>query len=116
MDDKELTNRIESLLYDLGISAKLKGFYYIEDSVYNIVNKNITVTNIDNVYDALANKYNTKSQSIERDIRYAIGVGESKENYDIALSLFRSTLDDKNYKKTNKLFITTLATYLKVHY
>ncbi len=116
MNDDILIMEIESLLYDLGISAKLKGFYYIEESVCKIINENLKVVKIHYLYDLLASKYNTRSESIERAIRYAIGVGESKENYDTALNIFRNTLDDKNYKKTNKLFIMTLARYLKFHY
>ena len=113
MKSEELNKEICSYLLDLGISSKLKGFTYIEDSIYNLIDNNIRIIKIKNVYNNLAIKYNTTSDSIERDIRYAIYKGEKNEDYDIAYDIFRNSLDVDNSKKTNKIFITTLVNYIK---
>lgn len=113
MNDNDLSSEISSCLLDLGISANLRGFTYLEDSVYNIINKKENIINIKNLYDKLAIKYNTTSYNVERDIRYAIDKGEKNEDYEVAYTIFRNSLDIKTNKKTNKIFIMTLANYIK---
>ena len=113
MESNELNSEIYSQLLDLGIPTKLRGFTYLEDSVYCLIDNNIRILKIKNLYDKLAIKYNTTSNCVERDIRYAIFKGEKNEEYETAYELFRNTLDADNYKKTNKLFILTLANHIK---
>jgi len=115
MNNEMLTKAICSYLLDLGISAKLRGFTYIEDSIYCLASNNIKIIKIKTLYNKLAIKYNTSSYNIERDIRYAIDKGERNENYEIAYNIFRSSLDINNNKKTNKIFIMTLANHIKVN-
>ena len=73
---------VEAVLFKMGMSANLKGFGYITDSVLILSQeKNVKITYL---YYKVARIYNTTAQRVERSIRHAFEtVRGCKGDYDM---------------------------------
>lgn len=65
-------NKIQKLLYDLGISPSLRGFKLICDAVDMLIKNNDEYTPVMDIYRYVACKNNTTYIKAERNIRHAL--------------------------------------------
>lgn len=73
-----MRRKIENRLLELGIKPNLKGFSYICDSVEMITDDTVPKHKMMYLYEVVAKKNKTTSNSVERTIRHAI----SKINFE----------------------------------
>ncbi len=66
----ELRQNITKLIWEMGISTKLKGYVYLREAIVQAVLH--PETSCGQLYKLVADQYQTKSKSIEFTIRYAI--------------------------------------------
>lgn len=110
---KANTEVISNVIKELGVSANLKGYYYIRYAIELMLN-DMTLANYitKRLYPTIAEKFGSTSIRVERNIRHAIESGWNKANYDFMSKLFRYSIDARKDKPTNSEFIITVADYL----
>lgn len=70
-------NRVEDVLFSMGIMANIKGFKYIVDSLDVIEEEGCDVSMTKVLYPKVARMNNTMGSRVERAIRHAISIGNS---------------------------------------
>lgn len=105
---------ITSVLNKIGISAGIKGYYFLRSSITMAVIEDDAMIGITKkMYPDIAKSYKTSACKVERAIRHAIESAwkrGAKERYN---EIVGSTLDRK---PTNGQFIGSLAEYIKLLY
>lgn len=65
--------RAARLLYDLSLSSSYKGYKYLKEAIAMLIIGNFEGTSFSKqLYPALAQKFNTTDQNIEKNIRFAV--------------------------------------------
>lgn len=88
-------NKVEDVLFSMGISANLKGFGYIADAmeVFDKTGFQISVTKF--LYPQIATKNNTVPSRVERAIRHVLEIARSArgnhENFDKYIGFANTT-------------------------
>ena len=100
---KEYREVITSIIKALGISANLKGYYYLRYAIE-------LMTKV--IYPKVAERFDTTPLSAERAIRHAIETGWNRANVDFSDKLFGYTVEPNKAKPTNSEFIATVADYI----
>lgn len=67
----EITERIECMLFDMGVNPVLKGFNYLVAAVKRVAEGKATNICID-IYESVAKEFNTTPVCVERNIRTVI--------------------------------------------
>lgn len=75
-----MRRKIEDILIKIGIPVSVVGFDYITDAVLLISNN--PRGKMMEIYEEIANKYNTKFSRVERSIRHAFSIARKSENVD----------------------------------
>jgi len=106
---------ITNTLHKLGIPSHYKGFSYIKEIIYLLLNDDNSSINLsEDLYKRVAQKYNTNISSVERSVRYAIEIGYSRANYGFQEELFENSTNPLTNKQTNKEFLITVANKIKL--
>lgn len=71
--------KIRKFLLNIGISANLKAYFYILDSV-DILSKQKIHTNVTTLYEIIGKKHNKNKCAVERAIRHSITQSYGKRN------------------------------------
>lgn len=105
---------VSDTLKELGISANLLGYGYLKTAITLLACRNEAMSGnfgITSIYVKIGAEYKVSSQSVERCIRHAIGIGANRGNPELWLKLFKHSYDRNCFgdKPTNKEFIATLA-------
>ena len=100
---------INETLLTLGVPANLKGFDYIKEILFYIIESNIkTIKLKDGVYKVVADIYNISEDAIERDIRYSIEIGYLRTKNSVNEDVYKNSISYDKVKPTNKQFIKTV--------
>ena len=106
---------ITNMLHKLGIPSHYKGFSYIKEIIYLLLNNDKTSINLnDDLYRKVAYKYKTKETNVERNVRYAIEIGYSRANYSYQEELFQNSTNPLSNKQSNKEFLITVADSVRI--
>lgn len=120
MSKKEISAaEISRLMAKMGIQYSLYGYDYIRDAIKLIVDRkleNRKIKIIREIYSALAEKYNTTWNGIERGISNAIEKTFAYGNYDMLDEIFSAIIDPDKGKCTNKVFLHGMAEYMLMNY
>lgn len=101
-------NKIEDVLFAMGIPANCKGFDYISDAMEVIEKEGCDVSATKVLYPAIAKKNKTTSSRVERAIRYAFELAyngnENREIMDKYIGLNRTNSSSlaSIYRRINK--------------
>lgn len=115
-DYNGLDIQIHILLKKIGMPAHIKGYKFVKEILIKILEKNdILDWNITNLYKTIGKKFNVKSTTIERNIRYAIGLSMSRCDHNIWSRYFGTAVWYKEYP-TNSEFIASICDYLKIYH
>ena len=110
---KDYKEVITSIIKALGISANLKGYYYLRYAIELMINDITLIDGITKViYPKIAERFDTNPLSAERAIRHAIETGWNRANVDFSDKLFGYTVEPNKAKPTNGEFIATVADYI----
>ena len=103
-DDKDITVKLEALLEKASIKPKYIGYNFLKDAIFYCLEENGDVSGICNkVYPYIANKHNTTVNSVERNIRIALGSAWKIQNNSFGFVK----------KPSNKAFIASAVNNLK---
>lgn len=107
---------IAQYLTMMGLAVQHSGFVYaaacIKMYVENGVNSPLRLTQ--DVYPAVAKRYNTNAKAVERSIRYAINTAWLKGDMEMQHQLFGYTVDRDKGCPTNKEYITMIAEHTRI--
>lgn len=104
--------QISNALLDLGISAKLKGFSYLQEAVLLMAqNPDISITK--ELYPTVGNICHSGSALVERSIRSAVDGAWRKRNDAVWRKYFRADASGMIPRPSNTLFISSLAGSLR---
>lgn len=77
-------NKVEDVLFDMGVQASHRGFDYIVDAIEVIEKEGCDVSATKVLYPAIAKKNKSTSSRVERAIRYAFELSyNGSENREI---------------------------------
>lgn len=113
----DLENRVTNLLHEIGISAHIKGYHYLRDSIIMAVQDMDVLNAITKVlYPTVAKRYQTTSSRVERAIRHAIEVAWNRGKLDTLDELFGYTVSTGKGKPTNSEFVALIADTIQLEY
>ena len=102
-------------LHKLGIPSHYKGFLYIKEIIHLLLEDERTTINLnDDIYKTVAKKYKTREPNVERNVRYAIEIGNERANYTYQDKVFRSSINPLSYKQSNKEFLITVTDRVRI--
>ena len=65
--------KVSKLLYDLALAPSYKGYKYLKDAITMLCDNELDYESITkDLYPAVAKKFDTTSQNVEKNIRFAI--------------------------------------------
>ena len=106
---------ISDLIQYIGIPAHVKGYYYIREAVYISLREEKSLGNFSKkIYPKIAEKYNTTSICVERNIRHAIESAWNKGNLKVLDTMFGYTINAAKGKPTNREFIAMLVDRIRI--
>lgn len=105
-------NKISQKLDELGMSRKLKGYYYIRSAISDIIRLEY-IPDIKTIYIKAAEIHLTNFSNIERNIRYAIEKTWEIGNTEMIYKTFGYTINAEKGKPTNSEFLFLLADNIK---
>ena len=106
--------KVEAVLFKMGMPANVKGFGYIVDSVLLLEEDSKIKTTY--LYFKVAKQHGTTGQRVERAIRHAIEVAWSRGKLDTIDELFGYTVSNGKGKPTNSEFIALIADTIQLEY
>ena len=117
MTDNELEKYITSIMLEIGVPAQLKGYHYLRTAIL-LSGKDVeavsSVTKL--LYPAVARRFKTTVQKVERAIRNAIEVSWNRGNVETFEELFGYSQASGRLRPTNSEYIARIADKLRLDY
>lgn len=112
--EMSIEKRVSALLYDLMLPPSYKGYRYLKDAILMLCDDDYECTSFTkNIYPVIADKYETTSQNIEKNIRTAVNkIYEVNSEDDLEKTLGKSPIIYD--KPSNVKFITFCAEKLRL--
>ena len=112
----DLEVEVTNLMRDIGVPPHMAGYQYIREAIIQTVRNAKVFSSITKVlYPAVAKKFSTTPEKVERAIRNAIESTWSRGNPDSIDSLFGYTVNYYKGKPTNSEFIAMMADKVRVN-
>ena len=118
VDDSKKINEstVTGVLHDLGISANIKGYFYLRTAILLAVEKTNEMSAVTKtLYPAVAKSHGTSPACVERSMRHAISVAWERGDIDTLALYFGNTIKNGRGKPTNSEFIFMVAERLSMH-
>ena len=110
VDDYELEAYIAEVMLDIGVPAHLKGYHYLREAILLSIRDRELVSSVTKLlYPAIAKRFKTTDQKVERAIRNAIEVSWTRGNTDTFESLFGYSVIQGRNRPTNSEYISRIA-------
>jgi two-component system, response regulator, stage 0 sporulation protein A len=107
---------VTNMMHEIGIPPHMSGYQYIREAIMMTVNNSKVFSSITRVlYPAVAEKYSSSSQKVERAIRNAIECAWERGNPDSADTLFGYKVNYSKGKPTNSEFIAMIADKVRIN-
>jgi len=115
MSEVNLETKITKILLEIGITANIRGFFYMREAIIMAVN-DLDILNYvtKKLYTSIAIKYNTTPSRVERAIRHAIKAAWNRGNIEAFDSLSGCENYNHNGKPTNRELIALIADKLRL--
>lgn len=108
--DYELERYITNIMLDMGVPAHLKGYHYLRDAILLSGRDIEAVSSVTKLlYPAVAKRFKTTDQKVERAIRNAIEVSWVRGNDEIFEELFGYSAATGKSRPTNSEYIARIA-------
>ena len=116
-DATKLELYVTRLFHSIGIPAHIRGFHYLREGIIlSVYDKDMLGSVTKMLYPAVAKKYNTTPQRVERAIRHAIETGWSHGLNEQIMELFHYTLENGKGKPTNAEFIAQVSDKVRLDF
>lgn len=113
----DLDTVVTYYLSNLGITARVKGYYYLRTAIKMVIEKPDLVSHITReLYPAIAKEHKTTPSASERAICHAIEVGWTRASVDFVESIFPYMAISAKEKPKNSEFIAMIADHIRLHY
>ncbi len=110
MEDVKLEQYITRIMLDIGVPAHLKGYHYLRDAIMLSGKDMEAVSSVTKLlYPAVAKRFKTTDQKVERAIRNAIEVSWERGNEDTFEDLFGYSSNTGKNRPTNSEYIARIA-------
>ena len=110
MEDVKLEQYITRIMLDIGVPAHLKGYHYLRDAIMLSGKDMEAVSSVTKLlYPAVAKRFKTTDQKVERAIRNAIEVSWERGNEDTFEDLFGYSNNTGKNRPTNSEYIARIA-------
>ena len=115
IEDYELEMYITELMLDVGVPAHLKGYHYLREAIL-LSGKDMGVVNSVTklLYPAIAKRFKTTDQKVERAIRNAIEVSWTRGNVETFEKLFGYSVQQGKNRPTNSEYIAKIADKMRL--
>ena len=106
---------VSQVLYSIQITPNLKGFHYLRDAIIMTVKNAFVLKGImKSLYPAIAVKYSSTNERVERSIRHAIEVCFTKAELNYIQKIFGNTVSFEKSRPTNSEFIARIADHINI--
>lgn len=110
MEDVKLEQYITRIMLDIGVPAHLKGYHYLRDAIMLSGKDMEAVSSVTKLlYPAVAKRFKTTDQKVERAIRNAIEVSWERGNENTFEDLFGYSATTGKARPTNSEYIARIA-------
>ena len=108
--DCDLERYITNIMLDVGVPAHLKGYHYLRDAILLSGRDMEVVCSVTKLlYPAIARRFKTTDQKVERAIRNAIEVSWSRGNVETFEKMFGYSITSGRPRPTNSEYIARIA-------
>lgn len=108
--DCELERYITEMMLDMGVPAHLKGYHYLREAILLSGKDTEVVSSVTKLlYPAIAKRFKTTDQKVERAIRNAIEVSWERGNTETFEKLFGYSVQQGMNRPTNSEYIARMA-------
>lgn len=115
--DYELEKYITEIMLDIGVPAHLKGYHYLRDAILLTGRDMEAVSSVTKLlYPAVAKRFKTTDQKVERAIRNAIEVSWTRGNADTFEEMFGYSAASGKSRPTNSEYIARIADKVRLDY
>lgn len=113
--DWELEKYITEIMLDVGVPAHLKGYHYLRDAILLSGRDMEVVTSVTKLlYPAIARRFRTTDQKVERAIRNAIEVSWNRGNVETFEKMFGYSALSGRTRPTNSEYIARIADKIRL--
>lgn len=113
--DCELERYITDIMLDIGVPAHLKGYHYIREAILLSGKDMEVVSSVTKLlYPAIAKRFKTTDQKVERAIRNAIEVSWNRGNTKTFEKVFGYSALTGRARPTNSEYIARIADKLRL--
>ncbi|MFZ5985928.1 MAG: sporulation transcription factor Spo0A [Bacillota bacterium] len=106
---------VTNLMHEVGIPPHMAGYQYLREAIIQTVKNSKVFSSVTKtLYPAVAEKFNTTPQKVERAIRNAIESAWARGNPDTIDSLFGYTINYNKGKSTNSECIAMMADKIRI--
>lgn len=115
--DSELERYITKIMLDVGVPAHLKGYHYLREAILLTGRDMEAVSSVTKLlYPAVARRFRTTDQKVERAIRNAIEVSWSRGNAETFEEMFGYSQASGKSRPTNSEYIARVADKIRLDY
>lgn len=115
MREVEMEKYVTRIMLDMGVPAHLKGYHYLREAILLSEQDMEIVCSVTKLlYPAIAKRFHTTDQKVERAIRNAIEVSWSRGNLDTFEELFGYSADSGKGRPTNSEYIARIADKIRL--
>ncbi|MDD3205810.1 MAG: sporulation initiation factor Spo0A C-terminal domain-containing protein [Lachnospiraceae bacterium] len=113
----DLEKYITRIMLDMGVPAHLRGYHYLREAIIISQDDMEAVSSVTKLlYPAVAKRFHTTDQKVERAIRNAIEVSWVRGNIDSFEELFGYSTDSGKGRPTNSEYIARIADKVRMEY
>ena len=114
-DEYNTELRITETIQRVGIPAHIKGYHYIRTAITMMTDDMELAHSVTKVlYPAVAKRFDTTPQRVERAIRHAIEVAWNRGDPAVLNDMFGYTIDSERGKPTNSEFIAMISDKIRL--
>lgn len=115
MREVEMEKYVTRIMLDMGVPAHLRGYHYLREAILLSEQDMEAVCSVTKLlYPAVAKRFRTTDQKVERAIRNAIEVSWSRGNLDTFEELFGYSADSGKSRPTNSEYIARIADKIRL--
>lgn len=108
--DPRLEEQVSRMMSELGVPAHYKGYLYLREAILQVSERPELLSRVTKgLYPAVARRFGSTPDKVERAIRHAIEVAWNRANVDVVHRVFGHTISAQRGKPTNSEFIAMVA-------
>lgn len=113
--DYELERFITDIMLEIGVPAHLKGYHYLRAAIMLSEKDMEVVSSVTKLlYPAIAKRFKTTDQKVERAIRNAIEVSWTRGNAETFEKMFGYSISTGKNRPTNSEYIARIADKIRL--